>query len=310
MKIQQVNRYHTPEYPTLEETRCDAHLLERLPHRWMSARPFASLAGMGLLTKALMAHAEPSPVAAPAETMQTPINQAPSPAHKQTAVKQTKRIATAVAPLLSEALEHDGRGTFGCVANNPPCFLSENEALELIQSELEKAGLKLRDGMTVEGLEAPVKMKPDTKRSQREPTLGTTHYEFDLGDPEKSVAIEFFSIRDHDLWMGGPWSTAPSYDFPELMELVSESFKKRDTGKPMMIGLFFDPLASRWHGVARNPNTRGLTEAQRQFMQEQTNKRDWQNELEISREVARAKLRKQVLHFVDYLKREGVLPQE
>ena len=227
MKIQQINHYRAPEYPTLDETRHDAHLLERLPHRWMSARPLVSLASVGLLAKALTAQADEAPKATPAEIAQKPATQVPHPTREQAAATQTKRLATAVAPLLDEALEHDGRGAFGCVALNPPCFLSENEALELIQNELEKAGLKLKDGMTVEGLEAPVKAKSESAFTSRpeKVSLGITRYEFDLGDPEKSVAVEFFSRRDHDHWMrdSGSWSSVSSYDFPKLMEQVSES---------------------------------------------------------------------------------------
>ena len=71
------------------------------------------------------------------------------------------------------------------------------------------------------------------------------------------------------------------YDLPTLATQMSDAFKARTNGAPVIIGLFFDPL----------------TYPSRE--QYQTG--------ESTKALARKKLLQQVEHFVEYLKKEGVV---
>ena len=311
MKIKTVKRYRTPEYPTMAAAREDVRLLERVPRGWSAGGAWASLAGLGLLTRALTASAEDAPKKTEARTEAVAPADKAAEGRERAAAVTAGKIATAVAPFLEEAMAFDGRGSFGCVAMNPPVFLSENEALELIQTELERAGLRLKDGMELEGVEAPV--QPARAASARKVTLGVTRYLFDLGDEEKSVAVEYFSGRDYVKWDAAGMTLAQSYDFPKLMAQVAESLGKRTEGRPVTVGLFFDPLAKGWNGRRGTATAPGLSEEQAAFLEKQAGgqwRLSWQERQAAATELARVKLRKQVLHFIDYLRREGVLPQE
>lgn len=308
MKTCPLKRYAAPRYPTMSEARLEPKLLERLPRRWLASQPLATLTGAGLLARALLAQAEERAPdgAAPAAAALRPDRPDDKPV--QAPARQVRRAATVIAPLLDEALAQDGRGSFGCVAVSPPVFLSENEALELIQTELEKAGLKLQDQVTVDGVEAPLSADPYAAMTGKEAKLGTRSYDFDLGDPGRSVVVEYFSRLDHDAWQQRErHSTVSSYDFPELMGRVSESFGKRKEGPPVVVGLFFDPLAHgsyRWGG---SPDAEGLSASLQAFAHEQERASSGRN-YEALKGVAREKLRRQVRHFVEHLQRTGVLP--
>jgi hypothetical protein len=225
--------------------------------------------------------------------------------------RQTVRAipVTRVAPILQEALANDGRGGFGCVAVTAPVFLSENEALDLIQAELEKAGLKLRDIVNIDGLQIPdpdrsSRFEMSGEKSSRTPRvkkLVKGAYTFDLGTEDKSVAIKFLQHPDYDKWKAdqGRWSSYESYNLAWLATQVGDAFKQRDTGAPVVIGLFFDPMVyPREYEIS----TRGLNREQAQFARDQAKEDE-----AVAGERAREKLRKQVSHFVDYLKQEGVV---
>ena len=309
MNIRQLKSYDVPRYPTQSESQRDATLLERMPRRWTASQPFAALLGAGLLAKAMLAQAEEKETVKPAqaEAVQKPL--AAGQREEAEAVRQTRRIATLVAPMLDEALAHDGRGSFGCIAVDPPCFLSENEALELIQDELEKAGLNLQDGMAVDNLEAPLPTGDEERKNSRGEDgvkLGRTRYTFDLGDAKRAVFVEYVSRNDYGRWAGPNRSTAQRFDFPEVMGKIQASFQKRTEGEPVVLGLFFDPLAK--FGYERL-DVAGLDEQQARLanaQQDAAQKRSWVG----VRDKAKAKLRKQVLHFVAFLRQEAILPKE
>jgi hypothetical protein len=222
--------------------------------------------------------------------------------------------ATRVAPILEDALANDGRGGFGCVAISAPVFLSENEAIDLIEAELKKTGLKWKDLVSVDGLQIPTFSSrrntgfgqddlPKTKdgeidwkeaKKPRLKNLAEGTYTFDLGTEDKSVVVKFLQRKDFDLWNDTrDMSTFRSFDLSWLASEVSDAFKQRADGKPVIIGIFFEPST-----YPEKRKTRGATPAQ------------WQDEYaqlqKETRERAKEKLRQQVQHFVEYLKQEGV----
>jgi hypothetical protein len=90
------------------------------------------------------------------------------------------------------------------------------------------------------------------------------------------------------------------------MEQVSASFRKRKEGRPLVLGLFFDPLAHAPYGLA---DMTGLSKPLVELAGVQ--ERSARNQSEASlHDLSKEKLRNQVLHFVAYLRQEMILPKE
>jgi len=152
MKIQPLKSYKPPVYPTMQEARRDARLLERLPKRWKKNSSLAPLIGTGLAFH--LAGSGCKLFAEEKDGVEVRVLAVENEA--QAAAKNISAFpVTRVAPILEEALANDGRGSFGCVAVSSPIFLPEHEAVELIRSELERAGLVLRTNVVLEGLNVP-----------------------------------------------------------------------------------------------------------------------------------------------------------
>ena len=293
MNIKPMTSYKKPSYPTYQESKEDAQLLKNLPQRWGKNGSIASLIGTGILI-----HVAGTGRGEDAATENVTVSIIEPVEHERGTVTNAVRTipATRVAPMLEAALANDGRGSFGCVAVAAPVFLSENEAMDLIEAELEKAGLKVKDLVTVDGLNIPdANAKSESlsglgKRDKEEERdwrkfkmkkLTEGPYTFDLGTEDKSVVIKFLRTRDYDHWRDnqGIGSSVSVYDLPTFATQVSDAFKARTNGTPVVIGLFFDPMASA----------------------------KWKDNAADIKAQSREKLRAQVLHFVEYLKKEGVV---
>ena len=311
MTIQPIKSYKTPAYPTYEESKRDAHLLERLPRRW-GKNPIASLLGTGILIQIAGTNSRGDE---PVKDVEVKIVEPLEQGRKAIANAVRALPATRVAPILEEALAKDGRGSFGCVAVASPVFLSENEALDLIQAELEKAGLTVQDFVTVDGLSVPdANAQPQWERMGQGglrprkielKNLVEGAYTFDLGTKDKSVVIKFLRMEDFDQWkeLSFHGSSVWSVDLSWLASQVSDAFKKRTKGEPVTIGIFFDPIVYDRSYDNDGLDLHGLEWKQRSYVQTQI---DAQNPIKDPKARAREKLRQQVLHFVEYLKKEGV----
>ena len=321
LKIKPLKSYKPPAYPSIEEARLDARLLERIPRRWSARNPLATLLGTGLMIH--FAGCARNETGAPV----------PPPPHgadfagieKSRNFSQAFRAipATRVAPLLEEALANDGRGSFGCVAVSSPVFLSENEAMDLIVSELKKVGVELHDMVALDGLKIPG--APSAKNREEDPVeeaardcaeeeggndfpkikfqlrpLAEGAYTFDLGTQDKSVLVKFLQTRDFYQWENDSfanWSVS-SVNLAWLATQMRETFEQRKDGAPVVIGLFFDPMGHGWRDND-GLDTRGLTPEQEQFARRQF--------YSTRQGEPREKLRRQVSHFIEYLKQEGIV---
>ena len=95
------------------------------------------------------------------------------------------------------------------------------------------------------------------------------------------------------------YNSYESFDLSWLASQVSDTFAKRDTGDPVIIGLFFEPSVYPdkeyrfdYDKFKKNPEKWKLHEEQGR---------------KGAKERGKEKLRQQVAHFVDYLKKEGVV---
>jgi len=316
MKIKPVKKYTPPAYPTITEAKQDARLLTTLPRRWGRNHHLATLLGTGLMLGAARGNDADAPQNAEAAAV------LPRGGGEDADEKVVRAIPiTRVAPMLEDALANDGRGGFGCMAISAPVFLSENEALDLIQAELEKAGLKLRDMVPVDGLQMPaaerevVKIEGNDWREMFKPrmiNLEAGTYMFDLGTADKSVVVKFLQKKDYEQWLAetGSHSSYESFNLSWLATQVAGAFRQRETGDPVVIGLFFEPSTYPLMQL----DLRGLDDEQKFLARKQSgnlwqtrNDESWQARHDATKERGREKLRAQVSHFVEYLKQEGVV---
>lgn len=302
MKIQAVQAYRGASgYPTLAEIQRMPELLARVPARWEQSSGFAALLGLLALATAPRAEAADNETAPAAAALDPDL--AVAPRDNASAVQKT---AAVVAPMLEEALDQDGRGSFGCMSVCPATFMPEDEALELIRTELEAAGLRLQEGVELDNVMAPVQKSENAKPPsgprdwEKGNELGPRPVRFDWADPERAVYVDYLAQRDYRTWQGRSVSLDNSFDFPALARKVAEAYGQHPATNKTVFGVFFEPLADP--GVAQ-PKLEGLSS-------EQARRASWESErLEaaLKGEKSRDKLRRQVRHFVEFLKKEGVV---
>lgn len=245
--VKPLRTYGAPAYPTIEEIgRVD---LSRVPSRWNGLKVVASTLGaaaMGLKALALEASEAVKSVAS-APVAAVPDAKAP---------KEVKSaVVTDVCPLPAKEIAGDGSGAFGCVAMNPPVILPEGEALDLIEKEFAKRGIKLTDGHVLEDVEM---IKKGWKISRKEwdgllygkikevkPQREKRRLLVDLGTEDGSLLVEYVSDEDQWLWVYDPWegSTLSRVTTRKAAEQMVEGLKKRTKGKSVKVAVFYDPCA-------------------------------------------------------------------
>lgn len=302
MKIQAISTYRGASgYPTLAEIQRMPELLARVPARWEQSSGFAALLGLLALATAPRAEAADNEAAPAAAALDPEV--AVALRDDASAVQKT---AAVVAPMLEEALDQDGRGSFGCISVCPATFMPEDEALELIRTELEAAGLRLQEGVELDNVMAPIQ-KPENAKPPSGPRdwekgneLGPRPVRFDWADPERAVYVDYLAQRDYRTWQGRMVSVNDSYDFAALARKVAEAYGQFSATNKTVFGVFFEPLADP--GVAQ-PKLEGLSS-------EQARRATWESERmeeALKGEKSRDKLRRQVRHFVEFLEKEGVI---
>jgi hypothetical protein len=182
------------------------------------------------------------------------------------------KAGSLVAPLF---IHGDGHGTFGCRAVNPPVFLSEEEAREVVIEEAKRAGIQFKaGGPAIAGVEMP-------KRSVKDP-FGKATLVADGFDAKNGIAFVVVSEKDADQWTKPDGSTVDYYDAKALAaEVVAKIGKTKRKG---VVGTFYEPFAS--------PERTGG---------------NWEQERAKALVQGREELRKQVRDFVKWLKSQGVI---
>ncbi len=297
MKIQPDRRSPCTGYPSMAEARHHPELLKNVPARWEKSSGFGAL--LGLLALSAGARAES---ATGTEEIVIPVETMPEGREENAAAGQQMGKAMAVvAPLLEEALEHDGRGSFGCLSVCPATFMPEDEALDLIRGELEAAGLKLQSGVELENVPGPVQGdKEGRKWIGQANEIHPRSMRFDWADVDRGIYIDYLAKRDYRSWEGRAVSLGNSFDFPELALKAAAAYGEYPAERPTWFGVFFDPLADS--GVVRL-DLQGLTPGQARMADRELEKKHQA----LRGEKGRERLRSQVRHFVEFLREEGVV---
>ncbi len=245
MKLQPVPRSETPGYPTGEEVAAEQELLERSwPRGWRFGKDITSAATV--LLAANLTGCGDSQAAPPSETKIAQGNE-----------QCTTQVASTAGTVVAPIFEHGtGRGMTGCIVMNPPVFLSEEEAMQVIKEELGRHGIeleanvKLRDVEVVPPLE---EWQEDTRtmrivedRSLAEPLT------VDGLDELNKVAVEYVSDDDYLATVpysvdenGVKWSSwFGRYDVKSAAESLAKQIRRQSKRK-LYAGLFYDPMV-RW----------------------------------------------------------------
>jgi len=212
----------------------------------------------------------------------------------------------AAAAVVAPIFEHgDGRGATGCIIVAPPIFLSEEEALQVIDEELAEYGLELaekdvemKDVQLPRRWRVPVKDGEDWKLVHFDVPRSAKPLIADLQDPDKKVAVEYLSTDDYFLLGGAPdMSSVQDYDFTEIAQLVAD--KVKDNGEGVHFGILYDPMVKGKSGLLGDD-----------FWADDGAEKDAAPEPPVP-ETPKTRsvrlLRMQVRDFADWLKAQGVI---
>ena len=193
-----------------------------------------------------------------------------------------------VAPIFENG---DGYGSTGCVVINPPVFLSEEEAIAVINNLLKVKGFHLSENnIPMENITVYHNKLCAYQNPERTEIPGENRpLEVDAYDSNKKLAIEFVSKTDSDKFQKKErdcnyWISAYSYNIKGAAEELSRRVK--EDGKGVYFGTFYDPVADVDN---YDPN-------------------DWYHDYsEEKREKSKQILKEQVQDFVKWLKAQGVI---
>lgn len=194
-----------------------------------------------------------------------------------------------IAPLF---VHGQGRGAFGCVAVNPPVFLSEDEAQQVIQEEAKKVGLEFApNAFTLRNVNVPVtepywcpKPKGEPDKQPNRSTQQSRDLVLDGFDRKHNVAYEFVSQRHF-----ADWETKN----PRCISTVS-SYDLKGTAEALRAGLTSSTQVP-WTAVFYEPGAAARGNV------------NWEQLRRNGRELGEKELRKQVRDFIHWLKAQGVI---
>lgn len=273
MKIEPLRRYATPQLPTREIVDEHPELLRLLPKRWQTNPAVVA---------ALAACIAMSTCAAEAAT---------KPAAKAKAKpKPTPKITSRIAPIFTHG---SGIGSFGCEVVNPPTFLSEAEARQVIIEEAKRAGIIFTaDSKILPKVDLPTTTREWGDKPPKRQLKGWP-VGLDGTDKKRNISFEYVSREDTVKWQGDPSdhpvSTVISYDVSGAAKDLQAGIAK---AKPVgTYAVFYDPVALQ--KMSFGPST------------------DYDaamgNAMMAAMDEARENLRAQVKDFIKWLKGQGVI---
>ena len=287
----------SPAYPTNLDALAAPGLLEQhVPAAWLGRREIAG--ALGALLAANAAGCRPTP----AETDN---------------LGELTRLPGGGSAIVAPVFQHgEGRGrsrsAMACVAIAWPVYLSEAEALIMIEEELRQAGLDpsgqlvILDEVIIDGYEWKTGYEWVSERR------GDAYLEFkeplrtDLADLQRSVAVEFVSYDDFDPLGGNDREGAPM-DFLVVATAVDREVRRQ--GRGLYFAAFYDPVLYTDYGNVEFDTSDLVPLDDEKQWQEFQRRCDeaFNNARDDVRAKARELLRLQVQDFVAWLKGQGVI---
>lgn len=237
MKVMPVKQYSEPDFPTRNIIDEHPELLRLVPKRWRgNPVVIAALTGMLAITLGVRSFAAPDEA------------------------KQKARVA----PIFEHG---QGQGSFGCVAVNPPVFLSEDEARKVILEEAKRAGIDFKvDSLVIDNGFVPITDRygfldreeaaktgsskdpqptlnyEKPKPKEPEPRLNYQMLRLDGTDAKRKISFEYVSEEDFQSWEKRPLTracTVDAYEMKKTAEQLAEGLKRSDPEG--VFAVFYDP---------------------------------------------------------------------
>lgn len=260
LEIEPVPFYKEPKYPTKAVVLMNPAILSALPQRWKSL-PSMCLALTLTLSTGLYGCAK-------------------EPPRDEDDSDKDLRVSV---PFFAHG---EGRGAYGCVMVAPAVYLSEEEALQIIQEEAEAKGIHFDDTKTIRSMHFPATniYHGDTEYETREGSIELDGYDSDL-----QIGFEYISEEDVFEWAKetDSWSSVTEYDMHGTAERLSKVVKNT--------AVFYDPGADidafemDWEADSETWQA-----YEDQYKSEQ-------------KELMQENLRAQVRDFLDWLSAEGII---
>jgi hypothetical protein len=298
MKLTPVKRYKKPGYPTREAmVSSSSPLGECVPTRWKGNTMLTTMLAVYLLGPEKGDAQTGSPAGSTLVTVRGDQGSGRTiPEHR------TERLSElpSIAPIF---LHGDGRGVTGCVVINPPVFLSEEEARQIIEEELMKENIIFdKKNVELNGVAIQQKYERDSEyRSGEEVTVNLDGY-----SSKYNLGYEVVTGEDYYKF-GGEYSlsTVHNYDLVKAAENLRN--KLRERGK-MNVAIFYDPLE---RDEDRDPKNQKLEEMLREQEFYKTDKgvRSQLTHADGKKQSIEL-LKRQVSDFIQWIKKEKLFGKQ
>ena len=295
MEIKPVRSAKAPKYPVKEEVSEDT-LKAQPPLRWVGNA--AARIALGTLAAMSLSGCVPEPplagVPQPPEMSTEGTAACATDAPEETPVIALAPVGEPAEPSINIAplfLHGEGMGAFGCVMIAPPAFLSEEEALSVINAAAADYGLKFTQGDKPSFSNV---LRPATDMyTTGVPKPPDVYIAFspDFADEAHGVSIEYVSTSDVRGWNYGEETvSAGTYDTVDAATQLSEALEGASpdgNSGIFKVGVLYDPCAD---AETDNP-------------EEEMSSRS----SEESAKLAREQLKAQAKDFFEWLKKQGVV---
>lgn len=300
MEVKPVKQSEKPKYPLKTELN-EEELKKQIPKRW-TASP-AAIVALGTLAVVALAGCAPEKMPGIINTIIPPTEASVSSTSNYVPEGTTVPAMVNVAPLF---IHGEGIGAFGCMMVAPPAFLSEDEALTVINDAAKEYGLHFSVGDTPELTNVlqpltnlnshlyPDESAAPTEAADTPDTIITLKADF--SDNEHGIAIEYISTDDVKVWSQGEART------------TIEKYKTLDAAAQLSEALEIaipEPYGSYNVGVLYDPCTNADIEDL--LGQEERDEEAWDEAEARARETAEEQLKAQAKDFFEWLKSQGVI---
>lgn len=292
MKIQPLKEITKPTYPQKEDVSA-TDLKTSIPKRWITCSAAkVALGTLAVISLVGCANNGSKNIPGDANTQQSQISTSPTPSQlieDYVTVGEPMVSWIWVAPIF---VHGEGRGAFGCVMIAPPVFLTEGEALAVINEVAKEYGLEFSDknNLVIDGVICPrthMYGGGETKEG-----IEVCDLVMDFTDEAHKIAIEYISKEDVQKWnVSKEGISAGSYNTKEAAEQLAKcmEFAGISSGHDYIAGVVYDPCTRT--DVDHTELTFNPTEEQKA----------------IAMDVSVWELKQQVKDFFEWLKSEGII---
>ena len=276
----------SPSYPTKEQIQLHPELLRTVPRRWarnpivltaLSLVLSAGLTACGTASDSIL----PDSNSAPAASDASGASNSPSSGNSTISAASAENSAGDAATLDIPIFAHGtGRGSYGCESVAPPVFLSEEEAMQVIEEECAAQGIDLSGQKTISGTFPATSTLPEAVSGGASDQTYTGDLSLDGYSEDLGIGVEFVSTDDILDWKAdtGMAATVEEFDLKGTAQRLADCTDN--------VAVFYDPTADD------DLDFTGSNE---------------ESYVESSREQSLEELRAQVRDFLQWLKAQGVI---